>query len=135
MLPIPKSQNRYSPKNPAKDARTTIGFGWRWHYNTKYRSVTNAAFFPSMNDSMARNSDVIFSESFLEMRAKLLEVAATLDRIDRAESKLSSDQQALRRKIDQAIEICASHGGDRAQKLQHLFSREFDPNWRSEMNV
>ncbi|KAA1262121.1 hypothetical protein LF1_46820 [Rubripirellula obstinata] len=84
---------------------------------------------------MTRSPNEIFLESFLDVRAKLLEVAATLDRIERAGDELSSDAADLRGKIDQAIAICASSGTDRAERLQHLFSREFDPDWRKEMNL
>ena len=89
---------------------------------------------------MSRTSDEIFQESFLDVRAKLLEVAATLDRIERAGDGLSGDglsseTLSLRGKIDQAITICGSPGTDRAERLQHLFSREFDPDWRTEMNL
>ena len=94
---------------------------------------------------MPRNPDAILSESFLDVRAKLLEVAATLDRIDRAAkdkgtankdaSVLSPQQNDLRLKIDEAIRICLTDGCDRAERLQTLFSRQFDPNWRSEMKL
>jgi hypothetical protein len=84
---------------------------------------------------MSRSPDDIFQESFLDMRAKLLEVAATLDRIDRAGDGLSDDALDLRLKIDQAIAICASAGTDRAERLQHLFSRQFNADWRKEMNL
>ncbi|QDT06609.1 hypothetical protein K227x_50200 [Rubripirellula lacrimiformis] len=88
---------------------------------------------------MNRNADLILDESFLDVRAKLLEVAATLDRIDRAaqdHAGLSADQKDRRGQIDAAIEICASSdGADRAARLQHLFSRPFQSDWRSTMQL
>jgi hypothetical protein len=87
------------------------------------------------NASQTRHADAILDESFLEIRAKLLEVAAALDRIDRADGELSADPQKMRQKIDQAIVLCGTPDIPRAERLQRLFSRDFDPNWRSERKV
>ncbi len=88
--------------------------------------------------STPRNANTILDETFLEVRAKLLEVAATLDRIDRsADDGQPLDQQAgLRRaKLDDAIRILLSEGPDRAERLQRLFSREYQPQWRQTMQI
>ena len=85
-----------------------------------------------------RDANQILGESFLETRAKLLEVAATLDRIDRAaedESPLSSASQPQRAQIDDAIRICLSEGPDRAERLQKLFSRQYESDWRKSMDI
>lgn len=85
-----------------------------------------------------RDANHILSESFLETRAKLLEVAATLDRIDRAaedESPLSETTQPQRAQIDDAIRICLSEGPDRAERLQKLFSRQYESDWRKNMDI
>ncbi|MDA8745766.1 hypothetical protein N9N28_14125 [Rubripirellula amarantea] len=83
---------------------------------------------------MSRNADQILAESFLDVRAKLLEVAATLDRVDRA-GKLDQEQEQQRGKILEAMQICMSDSANRAEQLQHLFSRPFDPQWRTEMKL
>ncbi|MFK8110733.1 MAG: hypothetical protein AB8B91_00940 [Rubripirellula sp.] len=86
-----------------------------------------------------RSANQILEESFLEVRAKLLEVAATLDRIDRAAddagAPLTEDLQPQRSRVDDAIRICLSEGPDRAERLQKLFSRQYDSEWRSKMDV
>ena len=85
-----------------------------------------------------RDANHILGESFLETRAKLLEIAATLDRIDRAaedESPLSTGSQPKRALIDDAIRICLSEGPDRAERLQKLFSRQYESDWRKSMDV
>ena len=87
---------------------------------------------------MPRSSDQICNETFLESRAKLLEVAANLDRIDRAVadgSMLSSESQTQRQTITEAIEILLSSQPDRAARLQHLFSRKYDSDWRQKMQI
>ena len=93
-----------------------------------------------------RAASQILNESFLDVRAKLLQVAATLDRIDRsadaeidrsadAEGPLSSAAQSQREQVDAAIEILLSGGADRAERLQRLFSRDYDSSWRQDMNL
>ena len=85
-----------------------------------------------------RTATAILDESFLEVRAKLLEVAATLDRIDRSSDDgrpLTSKATARRAKLDEAIRILLSEGPDRALRLQRLFSREYEAGWRDQMHV
>ena len=85
-----------------------------------------------------RTANAILDESFLEVRAKLLEVAATLDRIDRSadQGQPLDDQSVPRRaKVDEAIRILLSEGPDRAERLQKLFSRDYEPQWRQKMDV
>ena len=85
-----------------------------------------------------RTAAQVLNESFLEVRAKLLEVAATLDRIDRAAedgNPLATDQTALRRRLDEAIRICLSEGPDRAERLQQIFSRQYESDWRKQMHI
>jgi hypothetical protein len=85
-----------------------------------------------------RPANEILDETFLEMRAKLLEVAATIDRIDRSADDglpLSGDAPARRAKIDDAIRLLLSEGPDRAERLQLLFSREYESTWRQQMQI
>lgn len=84
-----------------------------------------------------RSGETIVEESFLEVRAKLLEVAATLDRIDRCGDGQSLGKEAAekREQIDQAIKIVSSHESGRAERLQKLFSREYELDWRVKMGV
>ncbi|MEM9588911.1 MAG: hypothetical protein AAGA03_16640 [Planctomycetota bacterium] len=81
-----------------------------------------------------RTAQKVLSESFLDVRAKLIEIAAALDRIDRA-GLLASDSAARRDQIRQAIEILLGDDNDRAARLQHLFSRDYDGDWRQQMNL
>ncbi len=87
--------------------------------------------------STARNGDAIVAETFLEVRAKLLEVAATLDRIDRSsrDEPLDSPAKQKRELLGQAIAIVASADPNRAEQLQQLFSRPYEEDWRKTMGV
>jgi hypothetical protein len=81
-----------------------------------------------------RSADTVLNESFLEVRAKLLEVAATLDRVDRAiacGNPLSEAMESRRGQLRQAIDILHQNNAGRAEKLQKLFSRDYQPDWRT----
>ncbi|MGB7342787.1 MAG: hypothetical protein WBD20_01110 [Pirellulaceae bacterium] len=87
---------------------------------------------------MTRTSNEILDEKFLDIRAKLLEVAADFDRIDRAAgetSVLSGRSAEIRERLDEATKILLSEGPDRAERLQILFSRPYESSWRSEMQI
>jgi hypothetical protein len=99
---------------------------------------TEIATILPRNRFAMRAADQILDETFLEVRAKLLEVAATLDRIDRSADEgapLSDDKTSQRSQVDEAIRICLSEGPDRAERLQKLFSREYESGWRKQMQI
>ncbi len=74
------------------------------------------------------NSKQILDREFLEIRAKILQIAASLDRIDRADGDVDEDEKLeLLRK---GILILMSDSPDRAEQVQLLFSREYDESWR-----
>ena len=85
-----------------------------------------------------RDANQILDETFLEMRAKLLEVAADFDRIDRSADQaggLTDENNLQRQKLNQAIELLLTEGPDRAERLQKLFSREYSEQCRSDMQL
>ncbi len=59
--------------------------------------------------------------SFSRFAARLLQLAASLDRLDRAEGTVEGDVRL--EKIREALAILASPDADRAEKIQLLFSR------------
>ena len=71
----------------------------------------------------------VLDRMFLDVRCRLLDVAATLDRLQRcpgAEGLVSDRRMQL---IREAIDILNSTGVDRAERLQMLFSDSYLPNW------
>ncbi len=67
---------------------------------------------------------------FLEVRAWLLQIAAALDRIDRSCGTVAGDHR--RQSLDEAARLLLSSEPDRAEKIQLLFSLEYDPGWKHE---
>ena len=67
---------------------------------------------------------------FLECRSKLLDVAAILDRIDRgrgAEAALVDPRLA---RIREALMVLLTPDGGRAERIQRVFSLDYDPAWK-----
>jgi hypothetical protein len=63
---------------------------------------------------------------FLDARARLLDLAAILDRIDRGEGS-PSDPRLTR--IHEAIRAIQEKGPGRAAAVQRIFSLEYDESW------
>jgi hypothetical protein len=82
-----------------------------------------------------RDATEVLDHDFLEARCKILEIAATLDRIDRAPTRLGEHPDARLGKLRQALEALAEPGPGRAETIQRIFSLEYDPAWRDKMNV
>ena len=79
------------------------------------------------------NSKEILDREFLEIRAKILEVGAAIDRIDRAGGDVSSDPRM--NLISAAIGMVASSEPHRAERIQLLFSREYDKSWQEKFDL
>lgn len=75
-----------------------------------------------------QNKRQVLDQDFLSVRAKLLEIAASLDRLDRAEGAQPDD--ARRDQLRAGIELLLSDQADRAEQIQLLFSREYAEHWR-----
>ena len=90
---------------------------------------------------MAENDDNLahmdaqetLDQDFLFLRAKILESAAVLDRIDRAKGTVSADPRMA--KLRRALEVLHDGSSDRAEQVQLIFSREYDPAWREDFGV
>jgi hypothetical protein len=78
------------------------------------------------------NAQQVLDRHYLDVRARLLEIAATLDRIDRASD--ASDDPRLAQ-IRQGLEILESNQPERAAEIQQLFSQPYDPQWRSAYGI
>jgi hypothetical protein len=75
----------------------------------------------------------VFDQELLPIRAKLLEVAAALDRIDRANGSVETDPR--RTQVQAAIQVLLRPEDDRAEQIQLIFSRQFEDDWREKLGV
>ena len=76
-----------------------------------------------------RDADVVLNREFLEIRSRVLELAAALDRIDRAPEPAGHPPDRRLAHLRRSIEALLEPGPDRAETIQRIFSLEYDPNW------
>lgn len=78
----------------------------------------------------------VLNREFLEIRAKILEIAASLDRLDRGSDGTFHSTDPRCGLIQQGIEILSNgERGDKAERVQLLFSQAFDESWRKQMGI
>ena len=83
--------------------------------------------------STATSASDVLQREFLEMRAKILELSASLDRIDRAAGSVAGDPR--RQLIERGIAALAETSPGRAERVQLIFSLPYRDGWRKEMKV
>ena len=88
-----------------------------------------------MSVSPTRTAAETIDAEYLLIRAKLLEVAASLDRIERSEGHVMGDprldQIAAAVAILQSMPSPDHENPRRAEELQRVFSLPYQPDWRS----
>jgi hypothetical protein len=75
----------------------------------------------------------VLEREFLPLRAKLIEIAAILDRMDRSDGSVDGDSR--RRKVERALAILQSVDTDRAERLQLLFSLPYLEHWQEKFQL
>jgi hypothetical protein len=79
----------------------------------------------------ATHAGQVLDREFLPIRAKLLEIAAALDRIDRAGGAGADDPRV--EPMRRAVATLLRPDDDRAEQIQLLFSRAYDDNWQAKL--
>jgi hypothetical protein len=70
----------------------------------------------------------VLDREFLTIRCKLIELAAALDRIDRAGDSVATDPRI--EKVHRSLGVLAASTADRAGQLQMIFSLPYKADWR-----
>ena len=79
-----------------------------------------------------RAPDVLGRE-FLQIRAKLLDVAASLDRVACAEGSVEDDPRTAQ--IHQAFRLLLEAKDNSAEGLQQIFSLPYDRQWKENLGI
>lgn len=66
---------------------------------------------------------------FLEARSRILDLAGILDRINRGKESIVALADPRLAKIRQALDVLLEPSGKRAERVQQIFSLDYDPNW------
>jgi hypothetical protein len=76
-----------------------------------------------------RDAAEVLDRDFLLTRSKILDVAAALDRIDRAPERHGHPPDPRLAQIRQALEVLLVPDPGRAETIQQIFSLEYDSDW------
>ena len=80
-----------------------------------------------------RTAQQVIADEFLIARAKILELAATLDRIERSSGDV--EDSIPMNLIAQGMHILCDEEVDKAKRVQLLMSRQYDPPWQNTMSI
>lgn len=80
-----------------------------------------------------RTREAVLEQEFLPLRARILEIAAGLDRLDRAVA--AGDDGGRRDRLENAIQLLLADEPSRAARIQLLFSRDYDEDWRTRFEL
>jgi hypothetical protein len=71
----------------------------------------------------------VLDQFFLDARSRLLDLAATLDRVDRGAEAATVAADPRMARIHRALEVLLGDSPNRAEQIQQLFSQPYDPEW------
>jgi hypothetical protein len=66
---------------------------------------------------------------FLDVRSRILDLAAALDRIGRGQGAAGAVNDPRVQKVRQALEVLRDESGGRAERVQKIFSLDYEPGW------
>jgi hypothetical protein len=75
----------------------------------------------------------VLAREYLETRAKLLEIAASLDRIDRGRGSAVDDPRM--EQIRRGLDALRDKSPGRAERIQLIFSRPYHEGWRDDFGI
>lgn len=75
-------------------------------------------------------ADRALDQFFHDARSRLLDVAATFDRIGRGTGSDAATTDPRAAKLHQAVEILLGDAPNKAELIQQLFSLAYDPDWK-----
>ena len=82
---------------------------------------------------MSLSAPEVLNREFLEIRCKILDLAAALDRLSRADGSVEGDPRTSR--LREALQTVLDETEGRAEQVQMLFSRQYDDEWQQTLKV
>jgi hypothetical protein len=80
-----------------------------------------------------RTAQQILADEFMIARARILELAAVLDRVERATGDVNDQKQM--QLLLHGLQILCDDEVEKAKRVQLLMSRHYDPQWPSVMSL
>lgn len=78
-----------------------------------------------------RDAAEVLDHEFLLTRSRILDLAAALDRLDRAPERHNHPPDVRLAGIRQALEALLVPEPSRAETIQLIFSLDYDPKWQT----
>lgn len=77
----------------------------------------------------------LLDREYLTIRAKILELAATFDRLERSRGDVTKSPEMVA--VQQALEVLLAKetDADRAERIQLIFSRPYTKEWKKELEI
>ena len=75
----------------------------------------------------------VLDREYLVVRAKILELAAAFDRLDRAAGSVDGDPRMSL--ISESLHVLQTEASDRAEQIQLIFSRQYEDDWREKFKL
>ncbi|WP_422927067.1 hypothetical protein [Singulisphaera sp. PoT] len=85
--------------------------------------------------SQTRDASEVLNRDFLETRCRILDIAAALDRHDRATNRPGEAPDRRLAQVRQALEALLEPGPGRAETIQRIFSLDYDSDWRGRFEL
>lgn len=85
--------------------------------------------------SSLRSKADVLNRDFLETRGKILELASSLDRLDRASRAGTEAPDNRLAQLHQSLECLLESGPGRAETVQRIFSLDYDSEWRERFEL
>jgi len=74
--------------------------------------------------------NTMLDREYLNIRCWIIDIASSLDRIDRHDNTNTTHCDPRMKKMMDALKWLAGQQQDRAQKIQMIFSDPYDPKWK-----
>jgi hypothetical protein len=81
----------------------------------------------------SKTADEVLTKEFLEIRTRILDLAAMLDRLDRATGDVAHDRRMAM--IRQGLAALESAEPGRAERVQLIFSLPYEEQWQEKFSV
>ncbi len=83
--------------------------------------------------SIPMTTEQILDREYLEIRAKILQIAASFDRLDRGKGGLPEDNRW--ELLQQGLQTLLKDDPEKAERIQMIFSLPFDEKWKETLGV
>jgi hypothetical protein len=78
-------------------------------------------------------AQAVLDREYLEIRAKILELGASFDRLDRGAGSVENDPRM--KLIREALSVLQEKSAERAEQIQLIFSRQYDDDWQKAFHL